>query len=222
MNKLTNWIRNHQVAAFFILVFGIAWSGMFLVYFIFPGNDVVEIFSAPVVLFSPALTAMLISGIAAPRPRHDNSKPPWIAFLLSWLISALIIILHAKNNMGVESVPAFIIFGIMGVFPAWVLSSAYARTPGVRKMFSTLLKPRGPAIWYLVIFLIFPSFILLAFYITPLLGGESQFFLADLGMNGAVLFCSLNSRMVSCSPAGSMKRAVGVVLLFLVCRLDTP
>ena len=191
MQNLKNWIKHHQVATFFILVYGIAWSGMILVYFVFPGNELVEVLCMPFVLFSPALTAMLISGIAEPRPKHKSSKPRWIAFVLSWLISAPIIILHAKNNLGVESVPAYIAFGIMAFFPAWVLSSVYARTPGIRKLFSTLLKPRGPAIWYLVIFLIFPGFILLAFYITPLLGGESQFFLADLGIKGAAVFLFL-------------------------------
>ncbi|MFC1879724.1 type II CAAX prenyl endopeptidase Rce1 family protein, partial [Chloroflexota bacterium] len=191
MKKLTDYIRHHQVAAFFILVYLIAWAGMFLVYFVFPGNEIVGALSMPFVLFSPALTAMLISGIAEPGPKYEDSKPRWIAFVVSWLISAPIIILHAKNNMGVESVPAFVVFGIMGVFPAWVLSSAYARTPGIRKLFSTLLKPRGPAIWYLVIFLIFPGFILLAFYITPILGGKAQFYLADLGIGGAAVFLFL-------------------------------
>ena len=191
MKTLTDYIRRHQVAAFFILVYAIAWPGLYLVYFVFPGNEVVGALSMPFVLFSPALTAMLISWIAQPRPKHDDIKPRWIAFTLSGLISAPIISLHAKNNMGVESVPAFIIFGIMGIFPAWVLSSAYARTPGVRKMFSTLLKPSGPAIWYLVIFLIFPGILLLAFYVTPILGGKAQFYLADLGILGAAGFLFL-------------------------------
>jgi len=191
MNKLINWIKRHQVLSFFILVYVVAWSAMFLIYFVFPGNELVEILFAPWMLFSPALTAMLISGITEPHPRHEDSNPRWIAFALSWLISALIFILHEKYIRGVESVPLFIILGIMAVFPAWILSSAYARTPGIRKMFSTLLKPRGPAIWYLVIFLIFPGFILLTYYITPLLGGESQFFLTELGMEGVALFLFL-------------------------------
>lgn len=191
MNKLINWIKQHQVPAFFILVYAIAWTGMFLVYFIFPGNDGVLILSMPIVQFSPALSAMLIAGIAEPRPKHEDRKPRWVVFILSWLISALIMILHTRNNLGIVSNAVFIIFGIMATFPAWILSSAYARTPGIQKLFSTLLKPNGSAIWYLVIFLIFPGFILLSFYITPLLGGESQFFLADLGMRGAALFLLL-------------------------------
>jgi hypothetical protein len=30
MNKLTNWIKNHQVTAFFILAYAITWSGLLL------------------------------------------------------------------------------------------------------------------------------------------------------------------------------------------------
>jgi len=191
MYTLTDWIKRHQVPSFFILVYAVAWVGMFLIYFIFPGNDVVLGICMPFMLFSPALTAMLISGIAEPGPKYKGSRTRWIVFVLSWLVSALIMVLHTRNNLGVTSLPANIVFGVMAVFPAWILSSAYARTPGIRKQFSTLLKPRGPAIWYLVILLIFPGFILLSFYITPLLGGESQFFLADLGVEGAGLFLFL-------------------------------
>jgi len=191
MNTLKNWIRQHQVLSFFVLVYAAAWTAMCLVYFIFPGNDGVLVLSMPIAQFSPALCAMLISGIAEPHPKQEDKKTRWIVFVLSWLVSATIMILHSTNNLGVEAVLATIIFGIMAVFPAWILSSAYARTPGIRKLFSTILKPRGPAKWYLVIFLIFPGFLLLSFYITPLLGGESQFFLADLGMTGAALFLFL-------------------------------
>ncbi len=191
MNKLVSWTRQHQVLAFFILVYAIAWPAMFLIYFIFPGNDGVAILSMPFMLFSPALSAMLIAGIAEPRPKHTGRQTRWIVFVLAWLVSAFIMILHTRINLGIKSVPVFIIFGIMAVFPAWILSSAYARTPGIRSLFSTLLKPRGPAIWYLVIFLIFPGFLLLSFYLTPLLGGKSQFFLADLGVEGAAVFLLL-------------------------------
>lgn len=189
MNTIINWIRGHQVLAFFIIVYAIAWPVLFLVYFIFPGNDVVTILAMPFIPFSPAISGMLISGIAEPRPKYESSKPRWIAFIVSWLISAPIIILHAKNNMGVDSVSVFIAFGIMGIFPAWVLSSVYARTHGVRKLFSTLLRPRGPAIWYQVIFLVFPGFVLLGFYITRALGGEAQFYLVDLGGERLARFC---------------------------------
>jgi membrane protease YdiL (CAAX protease family) len=80
-----------------------------------------------------------------------------------------------------------IIYCIWGLFPAWVLSSAYARTPGIRKQFSTLLKPRGSALWYLVIFLMFPGIPLLSLWITRLLGGDVQFYLDILGYEGIII-----------------------------------
>jgi membrane protease YdiL (CAAX protease family) len=191
MNKIKNWIRQHQVQAYFVIVYAVAWPGLILVFFIFPGNEIVEVLSMPPVLFCPALAAMLISGIAQPHPKGEPTKSRWVVFIVAWLISAPILILHAWNNLGVELIPATIVFGIMAIFPAWVLSSAFASNPGIRKQFSTLLRPRGPARWYLVIFLVFPGFLLLAFYITRLFSGEVQFYLADLGIEGAALYLFL-------------------------------
>jgi len=75
---------------------------------------------------------------------------------------------------------AAIVYSVLSLFPAWVLSSAYARTPGIRKHFSTLLKPRGSALWYLAVFLIFPGIPLLGMGITRLFGGEAEFFMAGM------------------------------------------
>jgi membrane protease YdiL (CAAX protease family) len=54
-----------------------------------------------------------------------------------------------------------------------------------------LLKPRGSALWYLVVFLIFPGVQLLDMGITRLLGGEVQFKLADMGFEAAAIFLGL-------------------------------
>jgi membrane protease YdiL (CAAX protease family) len=88
-------------------------------------------------------------------------------------------------------VVVIVISSLFALCPAWVLSSAYARTPGIRKQFSTLLKPRGPAIWYCVVFLIFPGIPLLAMGITRLFGGQAEFYLADLGFKDAAIFLLL-------------------------------
>ena len=91
-----------------------------------------------------------------------------------------------------ELVPPLVVISfLLALFPAWVLSSAYARTPGVRKQFSTLLKPRGPARWYLVVFLIFPGVQLLEMGLTRLLGGETQMRTPDPGLAGAAVFLLL-------------------------------
>jgi membrane protease YdiL (CAAX protease family) len=191
MKRITEWIKRHQVLAFFLLAYAITWPGLCLIYFIFPGNQVVEGLTGPFAVFSPALAAMLISGIAEPHPKSRSSRPRWIAFLVSWIVSAVILILYGWKIQTMEIMVAAIVYSLIALFPAWVFSSAYARTPGIRKQFSTLLKPRGPAVWYLVVFLIFPGIPLLAMGITRLFGGEAQFYLSDLGIKAAGTFLVL-------------------------------
>jgi membrane protease YdiL (CAAX protease family) len=191
MNRLTGWIRRHQVLTFFVVAFGITWPGFFLVFFLFPGNQIVEALCSQVV-FSPALAAMLVSGIAEPRPKAVRSPAWWITFGVAWLLAATVQTLYFWKISEVKlSLVILIVCGIFALMPAWVLSSVYARTPGIRKHFSTILKPRGPAVWYGIIFLIFPGILLLSQWVTPLLGGQARFYLADVGFKGAATYLAL-------------------------------
>jgi membrane protease YdiL (CAAX protease family) len=187
VKRIAEWIRHHQVLAFLLLAYAIAWPGLFLVYFIFPGNQFVELLMLPVI-FSPALVAMLISGIAEPVPKYESGKLRWITFVASWILASIIQVLYFWKVSKIDLTAVIVIVScIFALFPAWVLSSAYARTPGIRKQFSTLLKPRGPSRWYLVAFMIFPGMLLLAIPITRLFGGQADFYLADLGFEGAAI-----------------------------------
>ena len=85
MDTITNWIRRHQVLAFFLLAYAITWPLLLIYYYLFGGNPAVGALMEPFVVFSPALMAMLISGIAQPLPKYESSKSRWIAFILSWL-----------------------------------------------------------------------------------------------------------------------------------------
>lgn len=42
MKRVAEWIKDHQVLAFFTLTFTITWPGFFLIFFVFPGNQTVE------------------------------------------------------------------------------------------------------------------------------------------------------------------------------------
>lgn len=191
MKRIADWIRRHQVLAFLIITYAITWPGLFLVLFIFPGNDLVEILCSQVG-FSPAIAAILISGIADSSPKIRRSKACWIAFIIAWVLSSIVQIVYFwKVNGSDLTLPVIIISGIFALMPAWVLSRAYARTPGIRKQFSTLLKPRGPVIWYLVVFLIFPGLLVLSMGITRLFGGEAYFNLAEMDFKGAAVFLLL-------------------------------
>ncbi|MEN6410281.1 MAG: CPBP family intramembrane glutamic endopeptidase [Anaerolineaceae bacterium] len=188
MSHIVGWIKRHQVLAFFIIAYAITWPGLFLALFIFPGNQIVEILASQVV-FSPALAAMLISGIVEPRPKHARSRARWLTFVGTWIFASTVQILYFwKINHSDITAPIIVICCLFALFPAWIVSSAYSRNPGIRKQFSTLLKPRGPVIWYLVVFLIFPGIPFLAMGITRLFGGQAEFYLADLGFIGAAIY----------------------------------
>lgn len=193
MKKLTKWIRCHQVLAFFVFAYAITWSLLLIYYRLFGGNPTIGGLIEPFVVFSPAFGAMFISGIADSKPKRTDRRVSWIAFFLAWLFSALILIMYAWKVIEAELLEAVIVYGVFAFFPGWILSRAYARNPGIRRQFSTLLKPRGPAIWYLVIFIIFPGFHLVDMGITKLLGGEVQINLPDLnwGVQGAIFFLVL-------------------------------
>ncbi|MBM3126643.1 MAG: CPBP family intramembrane metalloprotease [Chloroflexi bacterium] len=180
MKKLNDWMKSHQVTAFFLFAYAITWPLLFIYFYVFHGDTTAGALMEPLVVFSPALMAMLISGIVEPQPKQADRKPHRIAFLLSWLVSAPILILYAWKIYKVELVMAAFIYGFLSLFPAWVLSSAYARTPGIRKHFSTLLKPRGSVLWYLVVFLTFPGIPLLGMWITLQFGSEAKFFMAGM------------------------------------------
>ena len=189
MKKITDWIRRHQVAAFFIISFAITWPLFILIFFVFPGNQVVKVLTGgPLAVFSPAIAAMLISAIGEPQPKQKSSKPRWIAFGVSWLISTLIMASYYWQVEKMELVVAVILWGIFALLPAWILSSAFARTPGIRKHFSTLLRPRGSLLWYLVALFTVPVLQLLGAGITRLLGGEVQFRLDGMSLGAAAIF----------------------------------
>ena len=102
MKRITDWIRRHQVLAFFILAYAISWS-VLLLYFPFAQRDPTGgVLIEPLVFFSPALMAMLISGIAEPLPTQKRGRPRWIAFFVSWLISATVLSLYAWKVYRVE------------------------------------------------------------------------------------------------------------------------
>ena len=86
MNKLTNWIRQHQVIAFFVITFAITWGlgfsygavmnkGLFLL--------------APLVFVAtcgPALAGIIVSTVCNTQLKQGSERTYWIAFLVAWIV----------------------------------------------------------------------------------------------------------------------------------------
>jgi CAAX protease family protein len=187
LQKMMDWVRGHQIAAFFTLVFGVSWPLMALTFWGLPDSQPLQALSGKLWAFCPALIALLIAAIVEPEPKRGNGGPGRIAFAAGWLFSWLILSLNAWLVSRVTvGMGLLIAFGFCALLPAWILSSAFSCTPGIRKQFSTLLKPKGSILWYGVALCTFPLVLLAGVGITRVTGGAVAF--RDLGLGSAVVF----------------------------------
>ncbi len=90
MKKLTDWIKRHQVVAFFIITFAITWGlGFSYGAVLYKGQFLL----APLVFVAtcgPALAGIIITAISNTQPRQGTRKAFWIAFFMAWVVSALV------------------------------------------------------------------------------------------------------------------------------------
>jgi len=184
VSKFPDWIKHYQVLTFYLLVFGISWPAMILVFYVFPQNAGMQALFGLTATFSPVLVALMISAIAKPAPKQGKKAPRWIAFVSAWIISWLVLSLHSWQVRGIEpELQVIVPTGLVALLPAWLLSCAFSRMPGVRELFGTLLRPMGHILWYMAALLTVPAVQLAGAGITIIVGGE-----VSTGLNGMPFF----------------------------------
>jgi membrane protease YdiL (CAAX protease family) len=77
----------------------------------------------------------------------------------------------------------------IAIIPAYVVASAFSRVRSLREYISTLVRPRGNLIWYLIALLTFPLLQILGLAITQLLTGERQ--LSNVQLSPEILVASV-------------------------------
>lgn len=173
MSSLADWIKRHQVAAFFIITFAITWGlGFSYGGFLKQGQFLL----APLVMIAtcgPALAGIIISAVSNTQPRQGTRKAFWIAFFVAWGVSALVFLAHTTFfNIAPFSL-AVVIFSLFVVVPvAFVIGSAYSRIPAVRCYLSSLIRLRGVWGWALLGLVLPPALILLSVPVGNILGRE--------------------------------------------------
>jgi membrane protease YdiL (CAAX protease family) len=173
MNKLTDWIKQHQVAAFFIITFAITW-GLGSSYGAVMKRD--EFLWIPLVFVSicgPALAGIIVTAISNPRPGRGIGKAQWTLFLAALLASVMVFLAHhsliEKQPLSVPLV-GLILVSVIPV--AFVISAASSRIPAVSRYVSTLIRLRGVWGWSLLALVLIPALFLLSFPIRDLLAGQ--------------------------------------------------
>ncbi len=165
MNRLSDWIKRHQIIAFFVITFAITWGLGFSYTALYKG----EFLLAPLAFIAtcgPALAGIIISAICNTQPRESSKRTFWIAFLVAWVVSALVFL---ANNIFINHsplTPIIVVFTVITVIPvAFVISMAYARSPAVKNYMASLLQLRGVWGWALLALLLIPALILISIVI---------------------------------------------------------
>ena len=177
--KIEEWIRGHPIEAFFLL--GIAMSFVFLfpVFLIISQEDVLgqimSLFLGRIGTFSPVLAGMFVARTIQPGRQRVSLTRRLSIFLPVWFIATII---HTANlNLNVEpSTPLIALLVVslpVSLLPAFVITSAFSGADGVKKMLSTLVRPKGSIVYYLVALLTFPIIHIVGTGITNVLNGNA-------------------------------------------------
>lgn len=173
MARLTDWIRRHQVGAFFIITFAISWGLGFSWDAVQNQNQYLLLPLAFIAACSPGLAGIIISAIINTQPRQGPRKAFWIAFLVAWFVSTLVYLANSKFIEQFSLSPAAIVLFTISVIPvAFVLASTYSRIPAVRSYLASLIQLRGVAGWSLLGLVLLPSLLLVFHLINSLINRQ--------------------------------------------------
>jgi hypothetical protein len=172
MNRLTDWIKLHQIVAFFIIIYAITWGPGFSYSAFYKG----QFLMAPLAFVAtcgPALAGIIISAVSNTQPRQGTRKAFWIAFFIAWVVAELVCIagITVLNHAALS--PVLIDCTFVTVVPvAYVIGATYSRIPAVKRYLASLIRLRGVWGWALLALVLFPVTILLSVLINSLLGRQ--------------------------------------------------
>jgi hypothetical protein len=170
MDKLTQWIKQHQVTSFFALTYVLSW-GLWLPWML-TRIELLELLGF-IALFVPALACIVIARVVEPGTAEDSRRARRMAFLAAWVLVTAIFVLNARSSSGIPVPVAVVVFAVVGLIPAFVIASGFSANPGVRARLASLVRPRGHLLWYLLALLLVPALRLLSVPISRLLGWET-------------------------------------------------
>jgi len=173
MNKLADWIKRHQVTAFFIITFAISWGLGFSWGAVLKRDQFLMLPLAFVAACGPGLAGIIITAVTNTQPRQGPRKAFWIAFLVAGFVSALVCLANLKFIEHFPLSPAVVgLFTISVVPVAFVIASTYSRIPSVRNYLASLIQLRGVVGWSLLGLVLFPALLLISFSINSLLNRQ--------------------------------------------------
>jgi len=169
MIKLKDWIKNHQVTAFFLITFAISWGLGFSYAAVYNGVFLLMPLGI-IATCGPALAGTIITAVTNSQPRQGSAKSPRIAFLMAWIVCASVFLAYTIWFEHTPFSPAVVALILVSVMPvAFLISMAYSRIPSVKRYLSSLIRFRGVWSWSFLALVLYPGLILLSVPISKLL-----------------------------------------------------
>lgn len=174
-------IRRHPIEAFFLLAIAIFFVAGFPVIFIIPQEStlgqILGLYLGRIGVYSPVLAGMFVSRAIRPARQRVTLARRLMVFLPVWFIAEIIhtASLNLDAKPGTSLVALVVVSLPVALLPAFVISSAFSGADGVKKMLSTLVRPKGSIVYYLVALLAFPVVHIVGTGITNLLNGNGWF-----------------------------------------------
>ena len=158
MNRLVDWIRRHQVVAFFIATFTITWGLGFSWNAVISRQRFLWLPLAFLATCGPGIAGILISAVSNTEPMRGPRRMFWIAFVMAWSVSLVVALANSGFLQHSPMTPMSVGLFAAAVLPvAFVVASAWSRNPSVRKYLSSLVRFRGLWGWLLVGGTLFPA-----------------------------------------------------------------
>lgn len=148
MNKIANWIKNNQIAAFFLITFAITWGLGFSYRGVLLRSQFLMFPLAVIATCGPALAGIIITTIATSNIRHGTRGEYWKAFFVAWIVSAMVMVANLVFIENVSLSLMLVILITLSVLPvAFVIASAFSRNLSVRRLVASLVQLRGVMGW---------------------------------------------------------------------------
>jgi membrane protease YdiL (CAAX protease family) len=179
MNRLTDWIKHHPIESFFLVGIALCFGTLFPAVLIIPQEDtigqILSLYLARIGVYSPVLAGMFVARVIQPARQRVSLTRRLLVFLPVWFIAEIIHVANLQLTVqpGTSLIVLIVLSLPVALLPALVISSAFSGTDGVKQILSTLVRPKGSIVYYLVALLTFPVIHIVGTGITNVLNGNA-------------------------------------------------